>query len=141
MTLVRPLPEGLVFPCDWGFIPSTLAPDGDPLDAIVVWDRSTFPGVVLPCRVLGMLAVEQNSRRQPGTRERNDRVIAVPRDSAPQSVVRSVDDLPERLKRELEAFFVASTAFENKDLTFLGWKGIEEAEAVVRAAVSAAGRG
>ena len=65
-TLSRPLPEGLAYPYDWGFVPSTRMPDGDPLDAMVVWDRPSFPGVVLACRALGVLAVEQNSNSMRG---------------------------------------------------------------------------
>lgn len=52
ITLSRPLPSGLVYPNDWGFIPSTLAADGDPLDALVVWEGTSYPGVVLRCRVI-----------------------------------------------------------------------------------------
>src|SRR5262245_43332643 len=70
-TLSRPLPLGLVYPCDWGFIPSTQAADGDALDALVVWDATSFTGAVLRCRLLGVLIVEQNSKTKPGTRERN----------------------------------------------------------------------
>ena len=66
---------GLSYPYDWGFIPSTKAEDGDPLDVLVIHDAQTFPGVVLRCRPVGILEVEQQSE---GKKERNDRVFAVP---------------------------------------------------------------
>ena len=75
ITLSRPLTSGLSYPYDWGFVPSTHAPDGDPLDAIVMWDGVSYPGVVLPCRALGVLCVEQTDPRS-RRRERNDRLIA-----------------------------------------------------------------
>jgi inorganic pyrophosphatase len=131
-TLSRPLPEGLAFPCDWGFIPSTRGPDGDPVDAMVAWDRPTWPGVVLACRLVGVVGVEQNSKHHPGQRERNDRVIAVPLASPRHASISGVDDLPERFKVELEAFFLASTALEHKELAILGWSGPEVAYELVR---------
>src|SRR5690349_19179248 len=73
--LSRPLPKGLTFPYDWGFVPSTRGADGDPLDAMVVWEETSFPGVVLACRLVAVVRVEQNSQRDSGKRERNDRVI------------------------------------------------------------------
>src|SRR5947199_8980706 len=76
-TLSRPLVMGLRYPYDWGFIPGTRAPDGDPLDAIVFCDLPTFPGVVIECRALGVIRLKQNRKRTAG-RERNDRLIAVP---------------------------------------------------------------
>jgi inorganic pyrophosphatase len=131
--LSRPLPEGLIFPYDWGFIPSTRASDGDPLDAIVVWDRSSYPAVVLACRLIGVVSVEQNSKAQPGRRERNDRVVALPVEAPRYAAIASVEQLPSRLKEEIEAFFTASTAFEKKDLAFRGWLGPDAAYDMVRA--------
>jgi inorganic pyrophosphatase len=122
MTVSRPLTTGLVYPFDWGFVPGTRAADGDPLDAIVVWDTPTFPGIVLPCRPLGVVQVDQ---REPGkrTRQRNDRLVAMPLKSPRFDHVRSVHDLPQRTRTELEAFFVAVTALEKKDVRVLGWQG------------------
>jgi inorganic pyrophosphatase len=82
-TLSRPLVDGLQFPWDWGFVPSTRADDGDPVDALVLWDCGSYPGVVLACRPVALLCIEQNSKRRAGQRERNDRLIVVP-DPAPK---------------------------------------------------------
>lgn len=54
--LSRPLPADLVYLHDWDFIPSTCGSDGDPLDAMVFWAGSSFPGIVLPYRLLGRAA-------------------------------------------------------------------------------------
>ena len=52
MTLSRPLPTGLVYPHDWGFVPGTSASDGDPVDALIVSDGGSASGVVVTCRAL-----------------------------------------------------------------------------------------
>ncbi|MDB5091809.1 MAG: inorganic pyrophosphatase [Mucilaginibacter sp.] len=52
-TLAKPLMAGLAYPYDWGFVPSTKAEDGDPLDVLVIHDAQTYPGVVLRCRPVG----------------------------------------------------------------------------------------
>ena len=135
-TLSRPLVEGLAYPFDWGFVPSTRAADGDPLDAMIIWDRATYPGVVIPCRLIGLLAVEQNSKRRPGTRERNDRVMAVPLNAPRYNALREVRDVESRVRDELEAFFAASVAFEGKDLKILQWAGAAAAYDLVKASVA-----
>ena len=67
-TLAKPLMVGLTYPYDWGFIPSTKAEDGDPLDVLVIHDAQTYPGVVLRCRPVGILELEQQSKaRRRGT--------------------------------------------------------------------------
>jgi inorganic pyrophosphatase len=129
--LSRPLPSGLVYPCDWGFIPATRASDGDPLDAFVLWEGHAYPGVLLQCRVIGMLRVTQVPHKT-GVLERNDRIVAVPASDARAATIASVDDLPERLRRELEQFFEAVVAFEPKVVTIEGWASPEQALEAVR---------
>jgi inorganic pyrophosphatase len=131
MSLSRPLTVGLTYPFDWGFVPGTRAPDGDPLDAIVVWDTPTFPAIVLPCRAIGLVRIDQ---REPGSkrRQRNDRVVAVPLKAPRFEGVRSYRDLPSRTRRELEEFFLAVTALEGKAVRILGWEGPSAALRLLR---------
>jgi inorganic pyrophosphatase len=134
-TLSRPLIDGLSYPFDWGFVPSTRASDGDPLDAMILWDRGTFPGAVIACRLIGLLAVEQNSKQRPGTRERNDRVVGVPLNAPKFNALTQVRDVESRVREELEAFFTAAAAFEGKDLQFLQWAGAAAAYDLVKASL------
>ncbi|QRK12456.1 inorganic diphosphatase [Archangium violaceum] len=135
-TVSKPLVHGLRYPFDWGFVPSTLAPDGDPLDALVYWDQSTYPGVVLPCRALGVLKVDQKKKRG-GGRERNDRLLVVPVIAARADNLSSLKDLSRREREELEHFFTAAVAFADKDVRILGWEGPEAAERMVQEASAA----
>ncbi|MBJ6761555.1 inorganic diphosphatase [Myxococcaceae bacterium JPH2] len=133
----RPLPRGLGYPFDWGFIPGTVGPDGDPLDALVYWDDTSWPGVVLPCRPLGVLLLDQRPKGGPrDARERNDRLLVVPLSAARASDLGSVMDLSERERVELEHFFLATQRFEDKDANVLGWEGPEAALQQVRHAVT-----
>ncbi len=77
-------------------------------------------GVVLRCRPIGILKVEQESR---GKKERNDRVFAVPDRSPMESDLVDVRDLPSRAHKELENFFLATNALEDKaiEVLRLGW--------------------
>src|SRR5947209_13384948 len=128
-TLAKPLMAGLSYPYDWGFIPSTKAEDGDPLDVLIIHDAKTYPGVVLKCRPIGILEVEQKSK---GRAERNDRVFAVPDRSSLEADLRDVRDLPSHGRDELEQFFRATDALEDKELSFLGWHGPKRAIKTIR---------
>ena len=132
--LSRLLPAGIVYPYDWGFIPDTRAADGDPLDVMVLWDGTSFPGVVLPSRLIGVLRVEQQGAGS-GRRERNDRLFALPVKAPRSEHIRTIFDLPERVRLELEQFFLNVVAFEGKDLRLLGFEGHEEADRVLRSAI------
>jgi inorganic pyrophosphatase len=132
--LSRPLPSGLVYPHDWGFIPSTRMADGDPLDAMVLWEGVSYPGVVIPCRLIGVLQVEQNRKSSPG-RERNDRVLARPVRSTHLESIKSVSDVDPLMRAQLERFFEHAVAFERKDLRFLGWGDPAQADALLKASL------
>jgi inorganic pyrophosphatase len=131
---VRPLVTGLVYPYDWGFIPGTLGPDGDPLDAMVFSDFATYPGVVIECRPLGVVRLEQNQKGS-RKRQRNDRLIVIPVKMPRFESFRAPQDLPLRWRQELEEFFVAATRFENKDPKLLGWAGPLEGERMVKKSI------
>lgn len=128
--LSRPLVIGLTYPYDWGFVPGTRAPDGDPLDAMVFCDTPTFPGVVIECRALGLIRLRQNRKGAAG-RERNDRLIAVPSKSPRFGGYRTPADLPRRWREELEEFFLCATRFEDKDAEILGWDSAAAGERMV----------
>ena len=131
ISLARPLTAGLVYPYDWGFVPSTRGPDGDPVDAFVMWDGTSYPGVVLPCRAIGVLRVQQTESRSQ-RHQRNDRVAFVPTAAARWEPLKSALDIGERTRHELEQFFLASVAFQGKALEILGWAGPDEAVAGIR---------
>src|SRR5258708_11822476 len=119
-TLAKPLLVGLTYPYDWGFIPSTKAEDGDPLDILIIHDAGTYPGLVLRCKPIGVLEVLQSTK---SSKERNDRVFAVPERSPFEGDLQDVRRLPARAIKELERFFEATDALEAKTLKFLGWRG------------------
>ena len=128
-TLSKALVLGLSYPYDWGFIPSTEGEDGDPLDVLVLHDAATSPGLVLKCKIIGVLEVLQKASGQP--KIRNDRLIAVPRHSHREQSAHDARQLPKRLREEIEKFFVATDELEDKELKFLGWKGPKTGERLI----------
>src|SRR6478736_9396837 len=93
---------------------------GDPLDIMVIHDAATFPGLVVTCRVIGILQIEQKSKKKS---ERNDRLFAVPRRSHSERALKDVAHLSKPIREEPEKFFVATDELEDKKLNIIGWKG------------------
>ena len=128
-TLSKALILGLTYPYDWGFIPSTKGEDGDPIDVLVLHDAATAPGLVLKCKIIGVLEVLQSEKGKKGIR--NDRLIAVPRESHREKADKDARDLPKQVRQEIEKFFVATDELEAKKLKFLGWKGPKIGEQLI----------
>ena len=101
--LSKILPAGLVFPFDFGMIPGTKGEDGDPLDIIVVSEGATFPGCLIDCRIIGALKAEQTERD--GNSMRNDRFIGIPDVSQLFADIQTLEQLPQAIVNQLEAFF------------------------------------
>jgi len=130
-TVSRPLVLGFAYPFEFGFFPSTKAEDGDPLDAIVLTDVATFPGVVRKCRALGILRASQKAK---GGRVRNDRVVTIAVDDRRLRHLHDVRELSAREREEIEAFVHASVALEDKEVELLGWGDASAARAAIEAA-------
>ena len=125
----RALSLGVTYPFDWGFIPGTAAEDGDPVDALALHDSSTYPGVILSCRALAVVDVTQEGEHG---RENNPRLILMPVWHDRLAEFEKATGLPQRLKEEIERFFVNATLFTGKDPRIEGWRGPEAAMELIQ---------
>lgn len=133
--LKKVLPAGMVFPYDFGFLPRTMAPDGDPLDVLLLMDEPAFPGVVVRARLIGVIEGEQIEGKK---KTRNDRLLAVAEANHLYSDIKDVKDLPDQWLKELEEFFVNYHRLEGKEYKLLGCKSIGEAKGLIKEARQAA---
>ena len=126
--LDRAVFTSMVFPHDYGSFDNTLGADGDPLDALVLLPRPTFPGVVIDVRPIGMLRmVDENGG--------DDKVLTVPYGDARFVHLQDIADVPESTLAEIEHFFSHYKEIEDgKHVTTHGWAGREESESLIRAA-------
>jgi inorganic pyrophosphatase len=122
--LTKVLPAGMVFPYDFGFIPSTKAEDGDPVDVLVLMDEPAFPGCLLKCRLIGIIEGEEGAKKDT---ERNDRVVAIEQANHSYSHVKHIDDLGKKFVKELEQFFVNYHQLTGKEYRILDVRGPGEA--------------
>jgi inorganic pyrophosphatase len=122
--LSKVLPAGMAFPYDFGFIPSTLAEDGDPTDVLVLMDEPAFPGCLLKCRTIGVIEGEQGSGKKI---QRNDRIVAIEQMNHSYAHVKHIDDLGKKFVKELEQFFVHYHQLTGKEYRILDVKGPAEA--------------
>lgn len=119
------LPSGASFPFDFGFVPSTLGGDGDPLDVLVLMDEPAFPSCLVYVRLIGVVEAEQTERD--GKTERNDRLIGVAAESRLQRHVRALGSLSPDLLEEIEHFFISYNQIKGKEFKPLGRFGSQKA--------------
>lgn len=132
--LKRVLPAGMTFPYDFGFIPSTLADDGDPVDVLVLMDEPAFVGCLLHCRLIGVIEGRQGRKKD---HLRNDRLIAIERENHSFAHVKHVSELGKKFIKELEEFFVNYHDLQGKKFRILDVKGPAEARRRVEAGIKA----
>jgi inorganic pyrophosphatase len=123
------LPAGASFPYDFGFVPSTLGDDGDPLDVLVLMDEPAFVGCLVPSRLVGVITATQQEGDDPP--ERNDRLIAVAAASRTHEGIRTLADLAAPLLEEIEHFFVSYNEIKGKRFEPLERKGPRAAATLV----------
>ena len=90
---------------------------------------ATTPGLVLKCKVIGVLETLQKEK---GQKTRNDRIFAVPAQSHRERELDDVKDLEPETKEELQKFFIATDELEAKQLSFLGWAGAKKARQLIK---------
>jgi inorganic pyrophosphatase len=127
------LPLGANFPFDFGFIPSTLGNDGDPIDVMVLMDEPAFPGCLISCRLIG--AIEAN-QTEDGKTVRNDRLIAVSSNSRVHGDIQSINDINNSLLNEIEHFFVSYNKIRGNEFIPLGQNGPDKAIQLVKEGIS-----
>ena len=118
------LPEGMMFPFDFGFIPSTLGEDGDPLDILVLMDAPAHVGCLIEVRIIGIITAQQIGN---GEKETNDRLLGVAIHSYDHENLQSIEDVSKTLLLQLEEFFVSYNKQRGKKFRITGTGGPKKA--------------
>ncbi|HEV8600215.1 MAG TPA: inorganic diphosphatase, partial [Gemmatimonadales bacterium] len=125
LKLDRVLFSAVHYPADYGFIPGTLAEDGDPLDVLVLLTEPSFPGCQMEVRPLGMLQLRDKGQR-------DEKILAVLLEDPLEEEYRKLADVPGYLRREIEQFFRTYKDLEGKTVTVQGWRARKEAHQAIR---------
>jgi inorganic pyrophosphatase len=126
----------MFYPCNYGFVPHTLADDGDPIDVMVVGRMPVQPGAVLPVRPIGLLELEDEAGG-------DEKVLAVPLPKITRlyDKVRSWSDIPEIDLQRIQHFFEHYKDLEPEKWVRVGsWRDAEQAHAVITRAIERARR-
>lgn len=127
MFVDRFMSTAMRYPCNYGYVPHTLSGDGDPVDVLVLSPVPLITGVVVRCRPVGMLNMEDEAGR-------DTKILAVPIDRLTPlySAIRSPDDLPQGTLAQIAHFFEHYKDLEaGKWVKVIGWEGVDSARAEV----------
>ncbi len=117
--LDRVLFSAVHYPADYGFIPGTLAEDGDEVDILVIIQEPTFSGCMMEAKPLGMLKMQDEKGI-------DNKVLAVPVTDPMWNHAQDIHNIPPHLLEEIENFFLTYKRLEAKDVTSHGWADLEE---------------
>ncbi|MCL2932008.1 MAG: inorganic diphosphatase [Trichodesmium sp. MAG_R03] len=131
--LDRVLYSSVQYPYDYGFVPNTLADDGDPLDGMVIMDEPTFPGCVISARPIGMLEMIDGG-------DRDEKILCVPDKDPRYTNVKSLEDVAPHRLEEIAEFFRTYKNLEKKVTEILGWKDVDQVMPLVEKCVQAASK-
>ena len=128
------LPEGMMFPFDFGFIPSTLGEDGDPLDIMVLMDAPAHVGCLIEVRIIGVISAQQV---EDGKTETNDRLLGVAVHSYDHENLKSIGDVSKTLLDQVEEFFVSYNKQRGKKFKITGTGGPKKAIKFLKSGIQA----
>lgn len=118
--LDRTLYSPMHYPGDYGFIPGTIAEDGDPIDVLSVTEHPSFPGCMIEVRPVGVLDMTDEA-------EVDHKILAVPTRNPRFDQIRSIEEIPEHLRLEIEHFFEIYKELEGRTVRTRGWRGLAAA--------------
>ncbi|MBV8867684.1 MAG: inorganic diphosphatase [Acidobacteriaceae bacterium] len=133
-TLGGLLAEGLSFPFDFGFVPSTVAEDGDPIDVMVLMDEPAHVGCVLMVRLIGIIEAQQTEQ---GKTTQNDRLIGVAVHSYSHENVQSIGDVNKSILDQVQEFFISYNKSRGKKFKVTGVHGPSKALKRLQQAIEA----
>jgi inorganic pyrophosphatase len=128
--LDRVLFSSVQYPYDYGFVPNTLADDGDPLDGMVLMDEPTFPGCVIAARPIAMLEMIDSG-------DRDEKILCVPDQDPRYAEVKSIKDIAPHRLEEIAEFFRSYKNLEKKVTEILGWKDVDQVASLVNRCIKA----
>ena len=128
--LDRVLFASVKYPYDYGFVPNTLADDGDPLDGMVMMDEPTFPGCVIAARPIGMLLMIDGG-------DRDEKILCVPAEDPRYNEVKSIKDIAPHRLEEIAEFFRTYKNLEKKVTEIQGWKDVDAVNPLIEECIKA----
>ena len=120
-TLDRVLYSSVKYPYDYGFVPNTLADDGDPLDGMVLMDEPTFPGCIIPSRPIGMLEMIDGG-------DRDEKILCVPEKDPRYTQVTSLKNIAPHKLEEIAEFFRSYKNLEGKVTEIISWQDLQSVQ-------------
>ncbi len=124
----RILYSAVHYPANYGFVPRTYCPDGDPIDVLVLCREAVVPAVLMRARAIGVMRMRDDKGP-------DDKLIAVHLDDPEYAEVHDIDELPPHRLRELQRFFMDYKVLEGKTVEVEKPLGPDEALRVLREAV------